>query len=134
MVNKEDVINTWNKVFPKSKISVGGNTELLMCRGYLAKDKTEVTNGYFENDVLNYGFTITDGVFYAESGHSMYIRPESGTYCAYSIAKIRAKSLKGVTTQSLEKRFNDIKKMVLDNKDVIPETKLHYDINDKFLI
>jgi hypothetical protein len=42
--------------------------------------------------------------------------------------------LKGVTTQSLEKRFNDIKKMVLDNKDFIPETKSHYDINDKFLI
>jgi hypothetical protein len=130
-ISKEEIETIWKRVFPNSQISIrpasfGGG---IYCKGYLAKDKSELSNGYWENDMLNYSFKITDNR-YEESATSIYTRPPQGSNLVYSRAKLRAKSINGINAITLEKRFNDVKRLVISVKDNLPNN-LKYDINDK---
>lgn len=130
-LSQNEIETIWKKVFPNSQISVrsaafGGG---IYCKGYLAKDKSELSGGYWENDILNYSFDITNG-HYVESATSIYTKPPQGANLVYGRAKIRAKSINDINAVLLEKRFNDIKRMVMSVKDNLPND-LRYDINNK---
>lgn len=130
-LTQPEIETIWKKVFPNSQISVrhGGFGGGIYCKGFLAKDKSELSGGYWENDKLNYSFNITDGR-YKETATSIYTKPPQGANLVYGKVKIRAKSINGINAALLEKRFNDIKRMVISVKDNLPND-LRYDINDK---
>lgn len=58
---KNNLIEIYNKVFRKSKVQVVANNNLYKCiyiNCYLANDKTELANGYAENDMFHIWFEI----------------------------------------------------------------------------
>ena len=119
----EDIVNTWNKVFPHSlmSMSTGALGGGLYGRGLLGANHTEWANGIYDNDILSYRFSIVDGV-YKEYSTGVLTNPPLYSHLVYSSARLRAKSIKNVTLKSLEKRFMDIKQLVVDNKDNFPES------------
>ena len=127
----DEIVKVWKEVFPNSKISpskaaLGGEGHYFKC--YLAANKQECINGYFENDPLNYMFSI-DERGYKEHSHSLSIKPPENSYLAYGRAKIRAKSMKEPTLEKIKKRFLQIKKLVEENKENL--INLCFDINEK---
>ena len=131
MTTKEEIEQTWAKVFPNSLISIskGKLTGGLYCRCYLAKGKHEVPNKILENDILNYYFNVNENV-YKETSISICTKPPVRSYLAFGNVKLHYKTIKILTLGQLEKRFLDVKKLVIDNKDNLPA--LLFDINDKF--
>lgn len=128
-MKNEEIKKVWEKVFPNSffliqKACLG---DYYFYDGFLAKSKTECSNGYFENDPLNYSFGIENGT-YKEHAISLCIKPTE-KYLAYSRAKLRKKTIKNITLEKLEKRFLQIKQLITDNKDNL--INLCFDINDK---
>lgn len=131
-LTKEDIVETWDKVFSDSFISVRGGSlgDGLYCKGFLAKDKSELAQGYFENDTLSYSFSINDNV-YEETTTSLTINPTE-SYMAYGTVKTRKKKIKDIDVKKLEKRFKEIKEFIKDNKSDIPESlSKFYDIDKK---
>ena len=96
-------------------------------RAVLAKDKTECSNGYLDNDPLSYLFEI-DGDDYNEIMQSFVIKPFNSFY-AYDRVKIRKKNMKAITIEKLKKRFNDIKEKIKENKENF--INLQFDLNTK---
>ena len=124
----EEIKNIWFKIFPNSNI-------LIMCFGngfhyrcILAKDKTEVYNGILENDVLHYTFSIENENYEEYHNPCIFIKPEN-RYYAYSRVKLRRKNIKNINAEKLEKRFLQVKNMIIENKDNF--INLQYNINDK---
>lgn len=126
----EEITNLWKKIFPNSNVLISkmcfGNG--LHYRGILAKDKTEVSNGIIENDCLHYTFTIEEWAYQEYHRPLIYIRPEN-KYFAYSSVKLRRKNIKNITLEKLEKRFLQVKQLIIENKDNF--INLQFNINDK---
>ena len=99
----------------------------LTCKGILANDISECSNRILQNDPLNYGFSIINGQ-YEEYHSGIFIRPSKPNLC-YEFVKLRKKNIKNITTEKLKKRFKQIKKLVVDNKDNF--INLQFDINTK---
>ncbi|MHA1737425.1 MAG: hypothetical protein ACTSWD_02495 [Candidatus Heimdallarchaeota archaeon] len=122
------IIDTWKKVFPNSAIYPSKacfSDYYFKCT--LAKDKSENSHGYIENDALYYHFNIDDGK-YTENGLSIHIKPDT-QYLCYSSRSIRKKSIKNITQAKLQTRFEQVKQLVIDNKDNFKD--LMFDINTK---
>ena len=126
----EEIKNIWFKNFPNSNILISK-----MCLGdgfhyrcILAKDKSEVYNGILENDALHYTFSIENENYEEYDNPCIFIKPESNLY-AYSRVKLRRKNMKNTNIEKLEKRFLQVKNMIIENKDNF--INLQYNINDK---
>lgn len=128
-ITVEAVVNVWREVFPNSKIypskgCLGGG---VFFKGKLSSDKSEVSNGILENDPLHYVFIIEEGNYREHSQH-IYIRPSS-KYYAYDSVKLRKKNIKDITLEKLKRRFEQIKDMIVENKENF--INLEFDINSK---
>lgn len=126
----EEIKNLWQKIFPNSNILISKMCfgEGLHFRGILARDKSEVSNGIIENDVLHYQFTIEAGNYEEYYAPKIFIKPDNPLYC-YSSVKLRRKNIKNFTADKLEKRFLQVKNMIIENKDNFKN--LQFNINDK---
>jgi hypothetical protein len=107
----------YKNVFPNSHISIstgilGSNS--LYVKGFLCA-KGEWHNGISQNDPLSYSFNIDENGTYEESTCSIIINPSS-TYLFADSAKMRRKTIKSVTIEKLEKRFNELKLFILSNE------------------
>lgn len=129
-MENDKIVKLWQKVFPNSMILISKACfgDSYFFKGKLAGDRNECPNRILENDVLNYMFSIEDGN-YKEYQQSVYIKPENPLYYCYDRDKIRAKSIKNITEEKLLKRFNDIKALVVKNRDNF--INLEFNINDK---
>ena len=126
----ETIRQLWLKIFPNSNILISKNC---LGSGYhfrctLARDKSEVFNGIILNDALNYVFSIEENNYLEYHNLSIYIKPEN-KYLAYSRVKLRIKNIKNITLEKLEKRFIQVKQLIVDNKDNFKD--LQFDINNK---
>lgn len=128
-LTNEEIKALWVDIFPKS---------MMLCRkaclgdsyffdGKLAGNINESANRIIENDPLNYGFEI-DGDTYKEYSNSILIKPDN-QYMVYGRSHMRRKTIKNVTLEKLRKRFLEVKKHIVDNKDNF--INLEFDINEK---
>ena len=124
-----DIQETWKKVFPNSLMTGSkaclGNS--MFYKGFLAGNHEEFANGISHNDPLSYMFEIDNGA-YIESTLFISIRPDK-KYLAYSSAKMRKQTIKGITPEKLEKRFIKIRDFIISHKDDF--INLQFDINEK---
>lgn len=128
-LSKTDVESAWHNIFPNSTMVIKGFGNTFYCNGYLAKDKSELTNGYWQNDILSYSFNVVNGN-YSESATSINTKPAPGSYLAYGRIHIRKKTIPDINIQKLTRRFNEIKQMVISVKNNLPDNLL-FNINDK---
>lgn len=132
-MTNDEIINTWNQVFPKSAISCQkacfGENDYYF-KGRLGKDKSEFANGIIDNDPLNYMFNVENNT-YKEYNNSLRIAPtpEEGKYLAYGRSKLRMKTIKNLTKEKLFKRFREIKLHIYQNRNNFKG--LLFDINEK---
>ncbi len=134
----EEIKEIWKKVFPESAIFIRGSCEMLgkkfketTAKTTLAKDKTEVSGGYFENDLLSYSFSIS-GSTYKEDSVSISVNPPQGSYIAMGREKLRSKTIKNIDAKKLEKRFIEIKNFIKEHKDNLYAPSLKFlDIDSK---
>jgi len=128
-ITKEKVSETWQKVFPNSRVYIKNHClgEGFSCYCTLAKDKSETIHNILENDPLNYSFSLY-GNDYEEYSSFIHIKPEN-QYLAYSSKRIRKKNIKNLTIEKLEKRFLQVKQLVVDNKENF--INLKFDISEK---
>lgn len=129
MLNKDNVIKAWLEVFPNSSIypSKACFGDSFFYRAILAKDKSECSGGYFENDPLSYLFEI-DGDNYRELRHSFVIKPSNNIY-AYDRIRLRKKNIKNITIEKLGNRFKQFKEKITENKNNF--IHLEFNINNK---
>ncbi|MFA6198880.1 MAG: hypothetical protein WC679_00540 [Bacteroidales bacterium] len=129
----EEIKVIWAKVFPNSFLSIGKGAlgGGLYATGYLAKDKSEFSNGISNNDPLRYRFNIDNGVDYEEDGASLLQNPEKGSFMAFSSVKLRKKNIKKIDAKKLEKRFQEVKAFVKANVGNMPDYSELFDINSK---
>jgi hypothetical protein len=109
----QEVMDCWHAVFPNSMVSTTTSFGAHGFRFMLAKDLTECSNRIAENDPLMYGGIIRDGNW-SEAYSHMYVKPTEPNR-VYSSVKLRAKSIKNVDAKKLTKRFQDVRKFVMDN-------------------
>ena len=128
-----DAKRAWLKVMPNSSITTSimvlGGREALYISLYIGKDKAEFINDIKENDPLAFSIRVSSDGSYEEFASSLYIKAPVGSYLAMGRVNMRKKSIKGITYDKLEKRFNMIRDMIIEN--VGNMGKLPYDINDK---
>lgn len=129
-MEKEKIVELWKDVFPNSSMFirnalVGGNG--FSCCGRLSNGKNEVSNGILENDPLTFYFLIENNNYYEYRAY-IHIKPNN-KYMVYSTVNLRKKNIKNVTEEKLKARFNQVKQLVIDNKDNF--INLHFNINDK---
>jgi hypothetical protein len=116
-MNKDQIKETFLKVFPNSHISVqtgilGSKALYVSCRLFKSD---EWSNKIAQNDPLQYMFDIEPDGLYTESSLNFKIKPtQQYMYCAN--AKLRKKTIKAITADKLEKRFNEVKQFILSNK------------------
>jgi len=116
-LTREDVIGIWKKVFPNSTAlsgkTFGGGDSF---KFKLAKDKTEVANGIWENDPLSYSAFLEEDGSWKEHSLNLHVAPPEGSHLAYGSESMRKKSTKKpVTAAMLEKRFEQVKEFVTAN-------------------
>ena len=123
------IVKLWEKVFPNSMMlsSRACLGDSWFYKGKLAKNRNESANGILDNDPLFYVFEI-EGDTYKEHHNSIYIKPNS-PYLVYSSEHMRKKTIKNITEEKLEKRFQEIKAHIVANKDNF--IHLLFDINTK---
>lgn len=131
-MTNDDILKLWKQIFPNSmmiinKACLGDN---YFFKGKLAKDRSESNHGITENDALSYMFTINKGA-YKEFDVSLFVKPDPVTekYLCYGRKKLRKKTIKEVTEEKLLKRFEQVRQLVVDNKDNL--INLLFNINDK---
>ena len=129
-MENDNIVNLWKENFKNSNIIISksclGNG--FHFRAILAKDKTEVFNGIIENDALHYVFSIENNIYTEYHTPCIYIKPASNLY-AYSRVKLRRKNIKNINIEKLQKRFYEVKKMIIENKENF--INLQFNINDK---
>ena len=130
MLTHDEVKQAYYRVFPNSGISVskGCLSEGVYCKAILAMNKDECSHGYTINDPMQYSFNI-NGDVYKDNGPGLYIHPDEGSNLVYGRAKLRGKTIKNITIEKLTKRFEQVKQLVIDNKDNFIDLK--FNINDK---
>lgn len=128
-LTNEKILEIWKKIFPHSLMIIrkASLSEYYFYDGFLAENKTECSNGYLDNDMLNYRFEIDNNI-YKEFCCSILTKPENNLYC-YGRQKLRKKTIKNVTAEKLEKRFLQVKQLIIDNKDNLKNVM--FNINDK---
>jgi hypothetical protein len=122
------VADAWYSVFPNSLCNARDIMGDMAYKFRLAKDKSEVASGIFENDPLSYSAFIRNGNW-EESTGSLSIAPEAGSYMAYGSARLRKKTIKNVTKEQLVKRFKEVHAFISANADKLHNIK--FDIADK---
>jgi hypothetical protein len=131
----QEAVNAWHNIMPNSSISHNilslGNTETLYIRLYLGADKSEFPNGYAENDPLAYTIQIDKNLTYTESASSLYIKPPIGSNLVYGRVNMRRKTIKDISPSKFEKRFNEIKLFIIDNRANL--TRLAFNIDEKLI-
>jgi hypothetical protein len=131
----QEAVNAWHNIMPNSSISHNilslGNTETLYIRLYLGVDKSEFPNGYAENDPLVYTIQIDKNLTYTESASSLYIKPPIGSNLVYGRVNMRRKTIKDISPSKFEKRFNEIKLFIIDNRANL--TRLAFNIDEKLI-
>ena len=113
----QDIQQCWNEVFPNSNGTVTQIMGALFLRGHLAKDLTECPNRIIDNDPLMYVGCIREDVgghTWSETNAHLYIKPVEFNR-VYSSAQLRRKTIKNVTREKLVKRFQEVRKFVMDN-------------------
>lgn len=126
----ENVEKTYHKYFPNSLASVyvySGLGKHVSISCYLAKDKSEESHGYFENDMFGVGFMIDltkDGKFPStlvlESTKSSFLTKPESDYLAYGRKKVPFRKTKGDADKilkTLDKYFSVLKKSVKEELD-----------------
>jgi hypothetical protein len=109
----QDVTSCWQAVFPNSASSTTFVFNTLGFRGYLANSVLECPNRIMDNDPLMYTGRISDGSW-VEYHTFMYVKPTDANR-VYSSASLRKKTIKNITREKLTKRFQEVRKFVMDN-------------------
>lgn len=129
-MDKLTIITCWEQVFHNSCASVtdGCLGSGIYVKGYLAKDKTEWTNGISHNDPLNYMASL-EGEIYKELDLGLSIKPPEGSHIAFGSAKLRKVTIKNATPEKLVARFKAIREFVMANAQNMH--RLNFDISTK---
>lgn len=123
-MEEQEIKQAWGELMPNSLCTVNGGYIKL----YIAVSPSEEPSNYLDNDALFYTGFIDKLGNYKETGLRLYIKPVN-KYCLYGSATIRRKSIKNVNFDKLRARFEQIKQLIVDNKDNF--INLKYDINSK---
>lgn len=110
----QDIRDCWNEVFPNSTSSATQAHLSIRFRGYLAKDVSECSNHIMDNDPLMYIGHMQGGGWWVENLVYMYIKPTE-PHMAYSTVRLRRKATQNATREKLIKRFQEVRKFVMDN-------------------
>jgi hypothetical protein len=130
-LTNESILNAWKEIFPSSMMlcSKACLGDSYFFKGKLAANKQESANGILENDPLNYMFSIEEDGTYKEHICSIYVKPTKNLYLVYESENLRRKTIKNPTVDKIKKRFEQVKQLVVDNKDNFKD--LCFDINNK---
>lgn len=131
--------STIKKIFPKSFIRVAASKNLgssIDVTFTLGKDKSQWENGIIHNDPLHHKWMVGWNSFVEDSfvkdkieaeislGGSLTVEPEEGSHMAFGRVKIgwrKKTSPPDKIIKHFENYFKKMKKVLMDNKDKLPQ-------------